>query len=667
MITSRFAFRIFGAVGALSLALVPARAQDPEQVPPPQVDQNQYKDYSHIRVVRLSLADGDVQVARPEESGWQRAIINTPIRQGYAIATNRGRAEIEFESGATARLAEDSMLEFTELALGDGNRITRVTLSRGTATFYARLANKDVFQVFTRKLTFTVPDDARFRVDVGNAGASASVFKGELLADSPSQSTRVAKGQTIQIRDTDADRFTLARNAEPDAWDHWVSDRDERIPAYTPANSGYYNAPFSYGVNDLSYYGTWTNMPGYGYVWQPNSIYAGWAPYYDGRWTYVFGVGWTWVSAEPWGWVPYHYGRWAYGRNHWFWVPGSYYTWNPGLVVWLSFGNHIGWCPLGPHDRWGGRATFQNINHITIINTSVGAIRGSGNVVTTGFSGRNRPTPTIQPPLNRADFESRGGRELRTADGNNSFSRSGGTVNAPATRANGFVDNRAAPQTGRGVSGTAGAPVPRPSIEYDPATRRYVNSNNPPGYENRGGPATNSATVGGRRESDGPAPAVNPRYVPPPQGAPNSSAPAANSGSYGNRGTPTYAPPQRDARPMPAPAPSYTPPRESRPSPAPAPPQSSGGFGGRPNPSPAPAPAPAPAPRAEPPRPNPAPQKPNNPPTGGYGYMSRQSPSSSGSTGHASAPSSSHSSSHSAPSSSRGESRSSGQGSSRRP
>jgi hypothetical protein len=97
-------------------------------------------DYSYARVVRLSLVDGDVQVARADAQGWEQAVVNLPIQQGYSLATGRGRAEIEFESGATSRLADNSILQFTELALSSGGRITKLTLTQGTATFYANLS-----------------------------------------------------------------------------------------------------------------------------------------------------------------------------------------------------------------------------------------------------------------------------------------------------------------------------------------------------------------------------------------------------------------------------------------------------------------------------------------------------------------------------------------------
>src|SRR6266852_4287287 len=72
-------------------------------------------DYSYARVVRLSYVQGEVQIARPDQQGWETAYVNTPIQQGFTIGTNNGRAEVEFESGATAYIAENSVVQFTEL------------------------------------------------------------------------------------------------------------------------------------------------------------------------------------------------------------------------------------------------------------------------------------------------------------------------------------------------------------------------------------------------------------------------------------------------------------------------------------------------------------------------------------------------------------------------
>src|ERR1039458_10025115 len=38
----------------------------------------------------------------------------------------------------------------------------------------------------------------------------------------------------------------------------------------------------------------------------------GWAPYSMGMWSWYPGMGYTWISGEPWGWMPYHFGSWNF-------------------------------------------------------------------------------------------------------------------------------------------------------------------------------------------------------------------------------------------------------------------------------------------------------------------------------------------------------------------
>src|SRR5438046_10618041 len=92
--------------------------------PPPAADS------SHARIIRLSLVQGDVRFARQthgdplsdSSATWETASLNLPIRQGYVLATDNGRAEVEFENGAMAFLKENTVLEFYDLSLNDGAR-----------------------------------------------------------------------------------------------------------------------------------------------------------------------------------------------------------------------------------------------------------------------------------------------------------------------------------------------------------------------------------------------------------------------------------------------------------------------------------------------------------------------------------------------------------------
>src|ERR1700730_18908708 len=114
-----------------------------------------FADSSHVRIIRLSLVQGDVRFARDvkgdplasQTATWENAELNLPIRQGYVLATDKGRAEVEFENGAMAFLKENTILEFYDLSLDDSARTTRLVLRQGSASFYVNPAGADYFSV----------------------------------------------------------------------------------------------------------------------------------------------------------------------------------------------------------------------------------------------------------------------------------------------------------------------------------------------------------------------------------------------------------------------------------------------------------------------------------------------------------------------------------------
>jgi uncharacterized protein YaiE (UPF0345 family) len=335
--------------------------------------------YSNARIVRLSYVTGQVQISRPEEDDWENALVNMPVQEGYAIATGQGRVEIEFESGATVRLDDYSEVQFNEMRLVDGNRITRMTLSQGSAIFYANLARNDEFTVVTTGVHVTVPRNSRFRMDVTQKHVNVAVWKGDVTVETQAGNYKLAKGQALLFDARSSENAVVARAGEWDEFDRWAADRDDAISTARTNSLNYVSAPFRYGVGDLSRHGTWVYAAPYGYVWQPWGISVGWSPYYHGRWVYVRGYGWTWVSYEPWGWLPYHYGSWTYLHSGWAWVPGALHHswWHPGLVVWLNFGGgRYGWCARNPFDRPGRIHHNVHINNTVIVNTGTGIIGG---------------------------------------------------------------------------------------------------------------------------------------------------------------------------------------------------------------------------------------------------------------------------------------------------
>ena len=114
---------------------------------------------SHARIIRLSLVQGDVRFTREakgdpladQKAVWEKAEANLPVRQGYVLATDNGRAEVEFENGAMAFLNENTVLEFYDLSLEDGARTTRLVLRQGSASFYVNPVNGEYFQRHRRR------------------------------------------------------------------------------------------------------------------------------------------------------------------------------------------------------------------------------------------------------------------------------------------------------------------------------------------------------------------------------------------------------------------------------------------------------------------------------------------------------------------------------------
>ena len=138
-------------------------------------------DSSHARIVRLSLVQGDVRFAHEfhkdslddAKAAWEIAPLNLPIREGYALATDaNGRAEVEFENGAMAFLSANTVIEFYDLSLDDGARITRLILRQGSAIFYVHPAKDDYFSVTGGDFSVEANGRSRFRLDNFDDGSN---------------------------------------------------------------------------------------------------------------------------------------------------------------------------------------------------------------------------------------------------------------------------------------------------------------------------------------------------------------------------------------------------------------------------------------------------------------------------------------------------------------
>jgi hypothetical protein len=111
----------------------------------------------------------------------------------------------------------------------------------------------------------------------------------------------------------------------------------------TAAPAEVYVDVFQY--DDLNSYGDWSVHSRFGRVWRPH-VHTTWRPFYYGHW--VWSVhGWLWISYEPFGTVTSHHGYWHFDQIlGWIWIPAN--RWYPATVVWMRFGDYLGWAPMAP-------------------------------------------------------------------------------------------------------------------------------------------------------------------------------------------------------------------------------------------------------------------------------------------------------------------------------
>ena len=126
------------------------------------------------------------------------------------------------------------------------------------------------------------------------------MFKGDVEAEGSSGKVEVEKKHSATFDLTGANPYTLANNLEPDPYDDWDKQQEKYHEQYS-ASAGNSYSPYSYGSSDLNYYGSFYNIPGYGMMWQPYLVGAGWDPFMNGAWMWYPGSGYTWVSSYPWG------------------------------------------------------------------------------------------------------------------------------------------------------------------------------------------------------------------------------------------------------------------------------------------------------------------------------------------------------------------------------
>jgi hypothetical protein len=283
---------------------------------------------SKIRIVRLSEAKGQVQLDRNNGRGYEPGIANLPIVENSKLKTGEGVAEIEFEDNSTLRVAPDSIVEFPQLErMATGGTASTVHLVQGMAYVSLVKSNNNQFNLTFGDQNLPLPAPSHIRLQLSGTEARLAVLDGNLhIAEASGAIVDASKKKTVTFDLLQHQSPQVAKDILPepfDSWDHDASGYHQRVANF----SGFNGSPYSYGMNDLAYYGSFESCGGMGTMWRPYFTSASWDPFANGAWAYYQGAGYSWVSPYPWGWTPYHYGSWSFcPGTGWGWMPGG--MWN---------------------------------------------------------------------------------------------------------------------------------------------------------------------------------------------------------------------------------------------------------------------------------------------------------------------------------------------------
>ncbi len=287
--------------------------------------------HSKIRIVRLSEVKGEVQLDRQTGKGFETAMSNLPVIEGERLKTGNGIAEIEFEDNSTVRVAPNSLVEFPRLELlPSGAKASAINVVQGMV--YVSLLNTkgNEFTVNVGQNKINLPPDSHIRLQLTSDQASLAVLHGDATMVEPSGTSTVGKDKTMTFALAGQTPAVVAKNVTQESLDSWDKNAVQYHKSFANATS-YGNSPYSYGINDMNYYGSFSSGCG-GSMWRPYFASASWDPYGSGAWAYYPSAGYSWVSPYPWGWTPYHYGSWSFCQGiGWGWMPGG---------MWMGLANN---------------------------------------------------------------------------------------------------------------------------------------------------------------------------------------------------------------------------------------------------------------------------------------------------------------------------------------
>ncbi len=302
--------------------------------------------YGYVRTL-----DGNATITS-ENGERQAAQANQPVLDGDLVEVASGsRVDIELADRNLVRLDEGTSLALERLAFSADSsaRSTQLRLDTGDLQLLVteETLGDTLPRIDTSNATLYVSQPGLFRVTAERDWTQISVRSGSLEVRTPTESHDLAAGEGLRIQGAEWPTVSRFDAQVEDDFDLWGRELDAQVEQ---ADLRYVEPEMRYSASSLSQYGDWVNV-GSRHAWRPSSVGSDWRPYQDGRWGYN-PSGLTWISNEPWGWSTYHYGSWdqvpSYG---WVWYPG--YVYSPAWVYWYWGPSYAAWCPSGYYGGYG--------------------------------------------------------------------------------------------------------------------------------------------------------------------------------------------------------------------------------------------------------------------------------------------------------------------------
>lgn len=331
---------------------------------------------SKVRIVRLSEVRGDVLLDRAVGRGMGAAMANLPIVEKSRLETGQGVAEVEFEDNSSLRVGMNSIVEFPKLERTPaGATVSWVRVQQGTAyvsLLKSKAGNQFVLLFGDRELALN--PGTHVRLELTAKDAEVAVLDGSVEIPGREGTIEVGKKRTVSL-DLSAGEPTVAKNVKSDLLDQWDKESagyHDRMAVMSAVSS----SPYSYGVSDLAYYGSFMNTGACGTMWRPYFASAAWDPYGNGSWAW-YGSGYSWVSPYPWGWMPYHYGSWSMCPGvGWGWQPGGAWNGLNNVAMMMPLrraaGKPVGVVPPGRPPR-PGDPTLVPVNLRPLVRSGLGS------------------------------------------------------------------------------------------------------------------------------------------------------------------------------------------------------------------------------------------------------------------------------------------------------